>query len=61
MNYYPCKIDDYTFISKFQNKEGTTEFIFKMKPKKLTNNEFVVVKGIDLSDDEYPKFEKEVS
>ena len=33
-----------------------------MKPKKLTSNEFVIVKRISLSDDgDYEKLEKEVS
>ena len=60
-SYPNSHLDGYTCISTFQSKFNTTEFIQKMKPKKLTNDEFVVIKGIDLPDNEYPKFEKEVS
>ena len=62
LKIYPNSyLDGYTCISTFQSKFNTTEFIQKMKPKKLTNDEFVVIKGIDLPDNEYPKFEKEVN
>ena len=42
-------------------KEKGGIFKYKMKPKKLTENEFVFVKGIELEDDkDYPELEKEV-
>ena len=59
LNIYPKSLNGYECIQEIFTKKE--EFIFKMKPKKLTTNEFVIVKRISLSDDrDYEKLEKEV-
>jgi len=56
---YPNSLDEYECITKMKEKRGI--FMYKMKPKKLTKNEFVFVKGIVLEDDrDYPELEREV-
>ena len=53
LDILPTTLDGYDHISDFDGKPTGDRFVCKMKPKKPTSHEFVVIKGvyIDLNSD----------
>ena len=59
LNSYPNSLKEYEFIKEIS--QSKYEFVFKMKPKKLTKYEFILLKCFSLSDDRhYVKIKDEV-